>query len=155
MATTGSTPPRESLNWFGLDAMAAALPLSHFALSVGVWLLFFGATLYNPLYRPQFLGDVADQATFFGPALMLLVVSVAAYSSAVRRRRRVALRLTAIAAIAAGLFFWADVAFGRWQISVDIATREYWDAGNPAHQYFTWWWYNDRWFAHRAADRAR
>lgn len=34
----------------------------------------------------------------------------------------------------------------RYQISVDIATKEYWDRGGRAHEYVTWWWYNDRWF---------
>ncbi len=155
MAIVGYASGRTRLNWLGLDSVAAALPLAHFALSVGVWLIFFGAALYDPLDRPHFFREFGSQITFFGPAFVFLCVSATAYVLALHRRRRLSLRLTVAVVIAAGLCFWMDVARGRWQVSVDIATQAYWDAGNPAHQYFTWWWYNDRWFAHRALDRTR
>ena len=48
--------------------------------------------------------------------------------------------------IASLAFFWTDVHFQRYQISVNVAAKEYWDGGGKKHLYFTWWWYNDRWF---------
>jgi hypothetical protein len=58
--------------------------------------------------------------------------------------------LTLIAALA---FLWGDVHFRRYQISVGVATKEYWERGGRKHEYFTWWWLNDRWFDRAARGR--
>jgi hypothetical protein len=62
------------------------------------------------------------------------------------RGRSVARRGVLLALVASVAFFWTDIHFRRYQISVDVATKEYWDSGGYEHHYFTWWWYNDRWF---------
>jgi hypothetical protein len=139
------TASRQRLNWFGFSSLIAAVPLIHFALSVGLWLMAWGATLLNPWMRPRFFDEVSRDFLFFAPALCLFVLSAAAYWLALKRRRA-AWRVLLIIGLSAVAFFWTDVHFQRYQLSVGVATKEYWDNGGKARLYFTWWWYNDLWF---------
>jgi hypothetical protein len=136
------TASRQRLNWFGYSSLIAAVPLGHFAISVGIWFMWWGATLQNPWLRRRFFEEVSRDLLFFAPALCLFVLSAAAYWLALKRHRAV-WRLLLLIAVSAIAFFCTDVYFRRYQVSVDIATKEYWDSGGLAHHYFTWWWYND------------
>jgi len=139
------TASRQRLNWFGYSSLVAAVPLIHFALSVGLWLMAWGAALLNPWLRPRFFDEVSRDFLFFAPALCLFVLSAAAYWLALKRRRA-AWRVLLIIGLSAVAFFWTDIHFQRYQLSVFIATEEYWNNGGKARVYFTWWWYNDLWF---------
>lgn len=145
MTVLNYTASRERLNWLGYLTLIAAVPLVHFAISVGIWLMWWGATLRNPWLRPRFFEEVSREALFFAPALCLFILSAAAFRLALKRRRA-AWRVLLVIALSSGAFFWTDVHFQRYQVSIDIATKEYWDNGGMAHHYFTWWWYNDLWF---------
>lgn len=142
------TTSHDRAHWFGRSALFAAIPLIHFAISVCIWLLWSSAYLWNSLLRPRFFEDIGRGYTYYAPAFCLLALSIAAYVLALKRRRA-AWRLLLIVTLSAGAFFWTDVHFERYQVSIDVATQEYWDSGGHAHLYFTWWWYNDRWFSGR------
>lgn len=129
------------LRWFGWPTILAGALLAHFAISTAVWILWFGGMLANPDMRDAFLPSLPEAA----PAFVLCALCAALFVLALRGRA-LARRGAVFAAVASAAFFWTDVSFQRYQISVDIATKEYWDGGGKAHAYFTWWWYNDRWF---------
>ena len=120
--------------------MSAAL-FGHFLVSVGTWALFFVGILRNPDMRHVLVPWLVDS----WPAFLLFLLSAILLVLALRGRAiaRGGVLLVLVASI--GLF-WFDVHFKRYQISVDIATKEYWDSGGRTHEYFTWWWYNDRRF---------
>lgn len=79
------------------------------------------------------------------PAFLLCAASGVLLVLALRGRKiaRYGVLLLLFASIA---LFWVDVHFERYEVSVDIATKEYWDGGGWEHYYTTWWWYNDRSF---------
>ena len=132
---------RTRLRWFAWPTLLSAALLAHFLASVGMWLFWFVGILRNPYMRNEFLPSLLPSAPAFllcGLSAVLLVLAL--------RGRTVARRGALLILIASVAFFWIDVHFQRYQISVDIATKEYWDSGGYAHHYFTWWWYNDRWF---------
>lgn len=90
--------------------------------------------------RPVFLLPVARN-TRIGPVWGIWRPAHArSHNRAVARRGAIFVLIAAIA------FFVIDVHFGSWQLSTTLATREYWESGGTRHDYFTWWWYNDRWF---------
>ena len=129
------------LRWFGWPTLLSAALLAHFLISVGTWLLWFVGILRNPDMRDEFVPSLLPSAPAFvlcGLSAVLLVLGL--------RGRAVARRGVLLVLTAAIAFFWTDVHFKQYQLSVDIATKEYWDGGGYAYQYFTWWWYNDRWF---------
>jgi len=82
---------------------------------------------------------------------LLLSTAVVALVEAVRTFRRWLAWLVILLAASAANFA-VDVAFERYQFSICMATKEYWDAGGPSHIYTTWWWYNDRWFHGRCGS---
>ena len=92
------------------------------------------------------LGDFWD--TLFAPAFQCVLLLVAAFIGLFEtlcafRRACVWLGILVLGSISA---FAIDATFVRYQYSVDVATKEYWDGGSFCHVYYTWWWYNDRWF---------
>jgi hypothetical protein len=91
--------------------------------------------------RDEFLPCLLRSA----PAFLLCAASAVLLVLALQGRTiaRYGAPLLLFASIA---LFWVDVHFERYDISVDIATKEYWDGGGWEHYYTTWWWYNDRWF---------
>jgi hypothetical protein len=137
-ATMGvlNTVARKRLNWLGWSTLLASVPLIHFALSVGVWFMWWGPTQF------RFLHEARKQFMFFAPALVLFASSAAAFYLALKRKPA-ALRLLAITLLAAIAFFWIDVHFHRYQVNVEFATDAYRNNGGRAHYYFTWWWYDD------------
>lgn len=72
--------------------------------------------------------------------LSAVTLALALHNHAVARRGAIFVLIAAIA------FFVIDVHFRNWQLYTTLATREYWESGGTRHNYFTWWWYNDRWF---------
>lgn len=132
---------RTRLRWFAWPTLLSAALLAHFLVSVGIWLFWFVAILHNPYVyaRDEVLSSLLSSATAF-----LLCVSSVAVLVLALRDRPAARRGVLILLIASLAFFWTDVHFQRYQISMDIATKDYWDSGGSAHCYFTWWWYNDR-----------
>jgi len=139
------TVGRERLHWFGCSALLAAIPLLHFATSVAIWLWWWGSWISNEGLRWFLFKQFPYEVLCFAPALCLLALSMAAYLSALKRRR-IAWRFLLILALSVPALFWVDVHFQRYQVSIDIATTEYWDNGGFARHYITWWWYNDLWF---------
>ncbi len=144
MATLDYSSARERLDWLGYASLAAAVPLIHFALAAGIWVMWWVATLTNPSMRPRLGEELARDGMYAAPAFVLLIPSTIAYVRALRRRRRV-WRMLAIVIAAAMAFCWIDVHFHRYQVSVCMATDEYWRNGGRAHHYFNWWWFDDRW----------
>ena len=145
MPTLDHADRRDRLNWLGPTTLLAAVPLLHFAISVGLWVMWWVRTLLNPWMRPRHFSEASIPLTCFASAFCLLVLSVITQWLALKRRR-IAWRLLLVLVLIAVAVFWIDIHFHRYQISVDIASREYWDHGGLAHYYFTWWWYNDLWF---------
>jgi hypothetical protein len=122
---------------------------SHFSISV---LLFFVGVLleyYNhrqDLVWKQWLWDSV-------PAVFLTVLSFGA-SIVAWRYRRLALPWVAVLYVTAGLTFSYDVWNKRAQLSVSVASREYWRGGGEQHTYLTWWWFNDSWFRRDDTERS-
>jgi hypothetical protein len=135
--STIRTRPR----WFAWPTLLSAALLVHFLISVGYWLLWFVGILRNPYMRDHFLPSLWTSLPAFSLCALSAVLLVLAL-----RGRPIARRGTMLLVAAAVSFFLVDVYFGRWQIHTFIATREYWEAGGKTHDYFTWWWFNDRWF---------
>lgn len=135
---------RSRLRWFAWPTVVSVALLAHFLVSVGMCLFWFFGIVRNPYMMDEFLPSLNQSA----PACLLCGLSAVVLVLALRGRQvaRLGVLVLLITSLA---FFWADVHFDRYQISVDIATREYWDSGGSAHEYLTWWWYNDRWFHSR------
>lgn len=144
LTTLNYSNKREHLNWLGYSSLLAAIPLIHFAISIAIWLTWWWGILRNPWLRPRTFAEFSSELTCFAPALCLFVLSLATYWLALKRRR-IARSLLLVIFLSAVGFFWMDVHFQRYQVSVDIATKEYWTSGGFAHHYFTWWWSNDLW----------
>ena len=138
------TAPPQRLNWLGWSALLSAVPLVHYAVSVGIWARYFVGVLCNPYPPPRFVDELLFQAPYCASAMVLFLLSLAAYVLALKKRRA-AWRLLIVIAVSTVVLLWIDVHFGRYQISIDIATVEYWENGGRKHEYFTWWWLNDRW----------
>lgn len=134
------TTIRLRLRWFAWPTLLSALLLGHFLASVGFWLYCLFLFFLNPYMRNDFLWLLPQCA----PAFALCALAAGVFLSALYGRP-IARRGVLFLVIATAAFFWTDVQFERYQISIDIATQEYWDSGGRAHEYFTWWWLNDRW----------
>jgi hypothetical protein len=135
---------RRRLNWLGPLSVAASFALFHFSISLLAWVGFFALEYRNPFARRDIPSQLSSQFTCYLPVPVLFTLSAIAYWMAVTRRPA-AWRLLTIVTISAIAFFSLDVFFERYQISVDIATNDYWNSGGSANSYFTWFWYNDRW----------
>jgi len=139
------SPSRERPHWLGYSALLALFPVFHYGLSVFIWLFWFGGMLRNPWQRSRFSEELLYQFTYCAHAFVLFALSLAAYWAGLRNRSA-AWRLLLIILSSTVAFFWIDTHFARYQLSVDIATGDYWKNGGRAHHYLTWWWYNDLWF---------
>lgn len=130
------TNRRVPLDWLGWRPLVALIPLGHFTISMGLWLVVItGQEGFAGYYLVQSL-------SVFGPAAGLLALSVVAYILALKRRPA-SMVLVLIIVLCSAALFWTDVRLGRYQITVDMATTEY-QGGH--YSYLNWWWYNDRWF---------
>jgi hypothetical protein len=79
------------------------------------------------------------------PAFLLCGLSAFALRLAIGGRRIA--RYAAVALVIASVTLFAiDIHFQRSQVHTFIARAEYWERGGKAHDYFTWWWYNDTQF---------
>jgi hypothetical protein len=137
--------------WFELVRCVLWIALvANFAFASYVWVLTVAHdwTRFKPssalaVYWPDWFIPVL----LFGLAATSLVLSIGLGGRPIPPNRfAAAKRLAIIAVISACFFFGVDTYFGRYQYSVDIATVEYWDGGGAEHVYYTWWWFNDRWF---------
>ncbi len=128
------------LTWLKWPSLISGALLIHFLLSAGIWTIWLAGILRNPNMRDGFQTSLVQS----GPAFLLCGLAAAVFIFALRLRK-IARRGAIVLLSASIVFFWLDVHFQRYQISVDIATKEYWDGGGKEHHYFTWWWYNDRW----------
>ena len=132
---------RPRLRWFAWPTMLAGVMLAHFGVSVGIWAQWIVGLLRNPYLRSELFPSAWSSV----PAIVLCSLSGLLFVLALRGRP-VARRGVLLLVAAAVAFFLVDVCLDRWQIWVSTATVEYWNAGGRRHEYFTWWWYNDRWF---------
>ncbi|HEY2584862.1 MAG TPA: hypothetical protein VGI81_03735 [Tepidisphaeraceae bacterium] len=128
------------LRWFAWPTLLAAALFAHFLVAAGQWLVWFAGILSNPYMRGEFVPSLRAATPAFALCGLSAVVLVLALRGRAVARRGVLLVLIATLAL-----FWIDVHFQRYQVSVDIASTDYWDSGGRAHEYLTWWWYNDRW----------
>ena len=127
--------------WWALLTGVLAVALAvHFAIASCIWMqtIAHDWTHFAPsgalaVYWPDWFVPLV----LGGLAVACVVLSVA--------RRRAGRRMLAVTVLAAVAFFAVDVRFKRYQFSVGVATKEYWDSGGPKHVYYTWWWFNDRW----------
>jgi hypothetical protein len=129
------------LRWFAWPTLVSGVLFAHFLVAAGLWWVWLAGILRNPHMRGTFVPSLRVSA----PAFVLCAVSGVVLVLALRGRA-VARRGVLLVLIASLALFCIDVHFQRYQISVDIATKGYWDRGGRAHEYVTWWWYNDRWF---------
>jgi hypothetical protein len=132
---------RARLRWLAWPTLLSGALLVHFLISVVIWLVWFDGVFRSSQVRKELLPSLWSAV----PAFALCGVCGAVFVLALRGRS-VARRGALLVAVAAVALFCIDVSFGRWQIHTFVASKEYWDAGGRAHEYFTWWWYNDRWF---------
>jgi hypothetical protein len=145
--------------WERLDAWASRFAASvirpsvllsffavlHFLASLMVWSV-------GVVWGMRFGFDFASWIWLLGqasPAILLFVLSVVSLIRSLRRRRLASAMVILVYVISACVFSY-DVATKRAQMRVDIAASEYWDSGGSEYTYFTWWWYNDRWFRRRS-----
>ena len=141
MAKVDYSTVRTRIRWFAWPTLLSAVLFAHFSVSVGIWFVWFVGILHNPYMRKKFILFLLPSAPAFvlcGLCAVLLVLAL--------RGRSVARRGVLFVLIASLAFFWTDIHFQLWQVSVDNATKEYWDSGGYEHDYFTWWWCDDRWF---------
>lgn len=139
--TSAQPAARTRLQLFAWPTLLSAILLVHFVGSAGIWLRWFIGILGNPVMQDEFLPSLIQSA----PAFLLCGLSAVLLALALHSRK--VARWGALLLLSASIMlFLVDVHFQRYQISVDIATKEYWDNGGFEHHYFTWWWYNDRWF---------
>jgi hypothetical protein len=139
MPAINSFTLRPRLHWLAWPTLLSAALLAHFLISAGVWLVWLVGILLNPDMRSDFIPSLQPSA----PAFIFCGLSAVSLSLALRGHpaaRRAALFVFA----AAVALFMIDAYFGHWQLHTFIATKEYWDAGGRKHDYFTWWWYDDR-----------
>ena len=136
---------RRPLRWFSALSIASALFLWHFLVSCGMWGLFLVGLARNPDMRHLLPQTLIADASLLATLLLLLALSITSLITAIHRHRlaRLLLLITLGASITS---FAYDITRRRYQIHVFIATKDYWDAGGKRYDYFTWWWYNDRWF---------
>jgi hypothetical protein len=124
-------------------ALALAASATHFGIAIVDWIQLLHFELADSTVEwtselwVDSLAPVAQCALFAAISICALVESVLRY-------RRTLVWFAILCLGAAGAFF-VDLRFSRFQISVDVATKEYWEQGGAAHYYCTWWWYNDRW----------
>jgi hypothetical protein len=132
---------RKRPRWFAWPTLLSGVLFGHFLMSIGIWVLWLTGILRDSDRRNEFMPWMVAAA----PAFLLFTLSAIVLVLALRGRAiaRVAVLVVLLASVA---LFWFDIRFKRYQISVDIATKEYWASGGRAHEYFTWWWYNDRRF---------
>jgi len=121
--------------------------IAHYGLSTVAWALTITREVQDGLRL-----DLLDLYLYlFAPAaqaVLILIACCLAFLEAVRRFRR-SIAWTGIILAASIASFSVDVAFERYQIAVCMATKSYWESGGAQHLYYTWWWYNDRWFQRR------
>src|SRR5688500_5920905 len=136
-----SSPSISSSIWAWLAGVFSALLAVHFGVAGCFWMKAlahdrarFAPSSVLAVYWPD----------WFVP-LLLLSLSVACLILSIARSRATK-RVLILTVLAAVTFFSVDVSLGRYQFSVGIATKSYWDSGGPEHVYYTWWWFNDRWF---------
>lgn len=141
MAVIEYSTVRTRLHWVAWPTFLSAALFTHFMASVGIWMFWFVGILRNPYMGSELLRSLLQSAPAF-----LLCASSAVWLVLALRGRPIARRGAILLLIVSVAWFWADVHFQRYQFSVDIATKNYWDSGGYAHYYLNWWWYNDRWF---------
>lgn len=140
MNATNSFTLRPRLRWPAWPTLLSAALLVHFMISSAVWLLWFVGILRNPDMRDHFIPSLQPSA----PAFVFCGLSAVSLSLALRGHR--AARRAALFVLAATVtLFIIDAHFEHWQLHTFIASKEYWAAGGKKHDYFTWWWFNDRW----------
>jgi hypothetical protein len=127
-----------------LAALLSLILVAHFAFSSYIWVQVIAHdwSRFNVLviYWPD----------WFVPLLLMglalwSVVRLISRSPLTRKRLAAANRMAVLTIVTTCCFFAVDVCLGRYQVSIDIATKEYWDGGGAEHVYYTWWWFNDRW----------
>lgn len=119
-------------NWIAIAF--AALAVLHFSISSLFWIT---SALSNRSLR-----DTLGPAW---PCAGLLAISMVSLLLAVKRSRSAGWVLCLLL-LASAVGFWRDIIGRNYQLHVFIATTEYWEKGGKEHVYYTWWWYNDRWF---------
>jgi len=137
---------RRQLRHASLRRRVLLIPLStaillHYLVSLALWGMIFLSLFRDPVSRrgwPSFLWEMIPALVLTTLAAITLVLCWRGHHAATR-----ALFFLLASSVA---FFAIDTAFGRWQIHVFIATKEYWADGGKRHEYLTWWWYNDLWF---------
>ena len=137
-------PNRQRLYWLRPTTIAAALLVFHFLESFYLWGYYFITMGENPTRRHDILPNIRGNGSQLITLIVLFGFSVVSLITALRGYRWT-LRLLLITLFASLAAFAYDVKHQRWQLHTFIATQDYWDAGGREHDYFTWWWYNDRW----------
>ncbi|HYE17621.1 MAG TPA: hypothetical protein VEA69_04210 [Tepidisphaeraceae bacterium] len=133
--------PRRRLRWFAWPTLLSAAMLAHFLVSAGIWAMYLGA--WRDRWARGVLLPVLREAL---PAVAWCGMSAAALVLSLRGHP-IARRGALFVPVSAIALFAIDVYFRRYQIAV-FATVEYWEKGGRGHVYFTWWWFNDRWFGY-------
>ena len=119
---------------WGVLLVAAVL---HYIMSVAIW--------WIVLVRWEVTGDDLPRALWEAlPAGVLLLLSLSSLVLFFISKFAAFKRMLVIVYAASVLFCAADVICDRHQISVCLASQEYWDKGGARRHYFTWWWLNDR-----------
>ena len=120
----------------------------HFTISLGIWSVAWAGSLREIREYPSW---ATQRFTWYFqrslPCCGLFVLALLTLRATWTRSRRAVALLSLLVSISV-LSFCYDVSHDRWEISVDIATTEYWESGGRAHFYATWWWYNDRLVQH-------
>jgi hypothetical protein len=140
MTTLDYSNRRTPLAWIAWPTLLSVPFLIHYTLSAGLWTMWIVGCLRNPSMRDEVIPSLHPSASAY-----LLWCSSAALFVAALKGWRGAWRGVLILLLSTVAFFVTDVCFDRYQISICIATKEYWDNGGVANYYFTWWWFNDRW----------
>ena len=130
------------MDWFGWPSIVASFAVWHYYISVTIWV--FAGVMEAHLFRMRRLEFVTYFLPYYAPAVVLMLLSCAAYYLALNRRES-AWRVIALLAIATVAFFCLDVIFGRYQESYVVDTIfDYSRNSRWTHVYYTWFWFDDR-----------
>ena len=119
----------------------AALAIFHFGVGCFAWVVF---GVRQQLTAAEWLGFGFIPLVI--ECVLLLLASIACLAIDVKWPRIGRWLVIALYAVSLGLFAY-DLANGRSQFQIDIATAKYLEIhGRQKYFYLTWWWYKDSWF---------